>query len=353
MYNPKPAKYEEGNAFLLTRYDSWDIGSNLRAIISDVSKCLLYQLTDTPYENKYLHGCGMAEMKEDPYLVWHRISGMDYSFKAPELASLKDLIVNRGRAAGLWTLHGKSGNNLGVVGNDFLIRINPDAWPAVLGMLSRGKYGLDLISVSRPSPENPGWRRVPWYNVKEDTSIELYKLLKQGTIQVKKGNEDYFLMKDVSQGKDAQVRDHMEHLISKYDLMKLSGTDPEGWLVKAMFPNVPPELVVKNYMTYAIQESYERELKDREDKLAKEIKEVRELRKVSRSFHKIGGWDGLLTAMGKDIHDSLTLNAADWARGINDDEESRFTMRKLSEALTKMARDYLEGTVEFPEDEQH
>jgi hypothetical protein len=57
MYNPKPAKYEEGNAFFLTHYiDHWDIISNLRSILSDVSKCLLYHLTDTPYENKYL-GC--------------------------------------------------------------------------------------------------------------------------------------------------------------------------------------------------------------------------------------------------------------------------------------------------------
>lgn len=349
MYNPKPAKYEEGNAFFLTHYiDHWDIISNLRSILSDVSKCLLYHLTDTPYENKYL-GCGIKEMKEDPYLVWHRITDMDYSFKAPELAYLKDLIVNRGRAAGLWTLHGKSGNNIGVAGNDFLIRINPEAWPALLGVLSQNNSGLDLIEISRPSPENPGWRRVPWYNVKEGAAVELYKLVQKGVLQIKGGDDKYFLVKDMRESNDVLVRDHMEHLISKYELTELTGTDPEGWLVKALFPNVPSELVVKNYMTYSSQERLERELKEKEAQLAKEIKEVRELRRVSRSFHKIGGWDGLLTAMGKDIQDNLTLHAADWARGVEDDKETRFTFRKLNEAITNMARDYLEGTLEFPE----
>lgn len=349
MYNPKPIKYEEGNAFLLTHYrDSWDIHSNLLNILSDVSKCLLYHLTDTPYENKYLPGCGMTEMMKDPYLVWHRISGMDYSFKAPELASLKDLIVNKGRSAGLWTLHGKSGNNVGVIGNDFLIRINPEAWPALLGVLSQNNSGLDLIAISRPSPENPGWRRVPWYNVKEGAAVDIYKLVRNGVIQIKGGDDKYFLMKDMREGNDVQVRDYMEHLVSKYQLNELNGTDASHSLIQTMFPNVPSTLVTKGYMTYAIQESNERELKDLEEKLAKDLKEVREKRKISYAFRKLGGWDGLLTAMGKDIRDSLALNATHWARGIQD--ENDHTLWRVKQALTKMARDYLEGTIEFPEE---
>lgn len=346
MYNPKPAKYEEGNAFFLTHYiDHWDIISNLRSILSDVSKCLLYHLTDTPYENKYL-GCDIKEMKKDPYLVWHRITDMDYSFKAPELAYLKDLIVNRGRAAGLWTLHGKSGNNIGVAGNDFLIRINPDAWPALLGMLSRSTKGLDLISVSRPAPGNPGWRQVPWYNVKEGISIELYKLVQNGTIQVKKGNDNYFLMKDMRESSDVHVRDYMEHLVSMYNMSELNGSDESSKIIQALFPNTPSVLVAKGYMTYSIQESHERELKEQEEKLAKEIKEVREKRRISRAFQKLGGWNGLLTTMGKDLRDSLAINAVDWARGVPDEG----LPWRVGEDLTRMARDYLEGTIEFPKE---
>lgn len=274
---------------------------------------------------------------------------MDYGFQSTYRSTFKNFIANTGRKAGLWTLHGKSGSNLSVAGDTFLIRINPEAWESILKVFCQTSYGLDLISISYPHPDNLGWRKVPWYNVKEGAAVELYKLVRNGVLQIKGGDDKYFLVKDMRESNDVLVRDHMEHLISKYELTELTGTDPEGWLVKALFPNVPSELVVKNYMTYSSQERLERELKEKEAQLAKEIKEVRELRRVSRSFHKIGGWDGLLTAMGKDIQDNLTLHAADWARGVEDDKETRFTFRKLNEAITNMARDYLEGTLEFPE----
>ncbi len=178
MYNPKPAKFNKGNALCLANDFSWDATKNLLSIFSDVSKNLLYHLTGTPYENKYLPGYSQ-EMKEDPYLIWHRITDMGYDFKKTDRSSFKDFIANTGRKAGLWTLHGKSGSNLGVAGDSFLIRINPEAWESILEVFCQTSYALDLISISQPNPDNPGWRQVPWYKVKEGISIELYLLLQR------------------------------------------------------------------------------------------------------------------------------------------------------------------------------
>jgi hypothetical protein len=346
MYNPKPAKYNKGNALCLANDFSWDVTKNLLSIFSDVSKNLLYHFTGTPYEDKYLPGCSQ-EMKEDPYLIWHMITDMDYSFQSTDRSTFKNFIAKTGRKAGLWTLHGKSGSNLGVAGDTFLIRINPEAWESILEVFCQTSYALDLISFSQPNPDNPGWRKIPWHMVKEDKSIGLYKRVQSGTIQIKKGNDKYFLMKDMTESNDVLIRDYMEHLIQMYQLTELKGYGESSEVIKALFPNTPSILVSEGYMRYDTQKRLEEELKIQEKKLANEIKEVREKRKISRAFRKLGGWDGLLTLMGKDLRDSLAFNAVDWARG----EREKGMSFRVVEDITKMARDYLEGTIEFPKED--
>jgi hypothetical protein len=352
-YKPKPAELDEIGVSAsiqgIKHMDFFYSHENLRDIFSDAALNVIKASVGRFPEERSYRGTDNEDMRNDPYLVHHYLSGVDSCSWKDKVAQFKKRIVSA-RECGLWTLHSDSGSSIGVCTNRPYIRINPKALHhAVRCTLGSNPVKIDYPRCGSPDIENPGWRFFQEYKYSKDKCeiLRLYLDWCSGRILLSR-KEGKVIFKD-TQEKSLPHKDFMEQMLTVFkDTDRIGSEDKEDF--EKIFPKVSFEVFDHNLYTQTSLAKEEKKLEDLYGKLKEATKNYKELRDIIRSAKKLGGPDGILDQMGKDLKEALLLNSMDWL--LLDDrgyvqEESRFSpvlafKYKAAEALTQ-------GLIKLPE----
>ena len=345
-YKPKPAKFEaDGKAERWAQglklgnksyYDLKVIRSLLDSTALSVLRHDYHYRSERGGENWTTRG-RCKEMLADHWHThyWRGAYSDTSTFDTEGIAALK-ASMEEGKALGLWTCHSaESGRPVPFPVKEGEVRVNPEAFAWLVEVF----YGdpFDLTQNSRVSTEHPSWREV-YLGGQAEGKPQIWLGIHTGELEVLPG--EGLLVRPAGIVVDP-YKVFAETLLASD---ALTGTRYHA--CATMLPDVYPDLWEGARYDTAKAEAMANELSKAESTYRSALNDLRCKRKESKAFKDIGGCDGILPAIGKDIAEGLRERAPLWAAAVPKGRRGRSDEQEVMLALAKR---YLEGDLKLPE----
>lgn len=348
FYQPKPAKFQGDEKTLecirkLT--DNYKAGTLIRGLLATVAYQVLQSRYGLAFESRNWARDIDTPLQKDPWHVSYYQREFDsYSY---DQAGLREFIgqAELGRKLGLWTCHNAStGKSVPFPVKGGEVRINPLAWETLQATVFQ--QNPELTKGCPVSMEHAGW-----YEVRNgsDRSFSPYYLrgVSNGTLEMRavpalnhRGaetgvNKLIFKQAGVS---ESRYKVFMSVLLRMYswDCLPRFKEASEG-----LFPHVPSRALVETYYAPTEAHNLYRNVGKAKERYLEALASYRTARADERMVNKAGGYQGLLEAMGKDLHMELLDKAPMWAAADEDTGGHVLLMRSLAESFLQGEMDYL------------
>ena len=345
-YNPKPKKFDRYaldvfmSPLLQWGYDYNFFNEYLYQMLGKVSvRLLAHKYGMTLVWNGWRRDSVVQEMKDDPYMVVCYASGIQSKDSRTDTIrrdTFRNLMI-KGKEAGLWTFHGRTGKQQGVVSatDENFVRINPEAFRSMIEY--HAQVGDLNIEVFKISYQCPGWylvggnsctnvnRMNTWLEDEENTGK--FKFMVHGT-----HDEQELLIRLTNDKTDVDML-CMLSFLSQFNLAEMNQRyyqdDEEETRANQLLPNIPRDLLDDQLFSKEVLDAKVKTIEEKIEDIKKLSCSIKALRATLKKLEDYGGYEKLLSNMGKDLAKTLPTLSMVWL------SESNYIARNIATAFVE------------------